>query len=827
MPRDRFIKTLNKTLALLLVTIMGYGRSLRGHLTITLWPWLFSAAIIFSQTLSSLPSIGWPLAVLVSAIAIPSLGPARWALIPISIGFAWSIGVSQSLVSQEIQANLIRKDIAIGGWISGIPNRDEHKVRFNFEINTVNGEANLGQLPKRLRLSWYERPPPELQSGEYWQMTVRLKPAHGSLNPGGFDYSAYLFANRIRATGYVRIKNPREHIPDKDKFRPINQLRHRFDAFSSQQVGDHSALLSALSVGLRNRMSDQQWLTLQNTGTTHLMAISGLHIGLVAALFYGITGFIWRHTLLTRTLYPSQKVSALGALAAGFIYAALAGFSLPTTRALWMLIATTVWLLSGINSSKWFGFGLVLATVLVIDSLASLSAGFWLSFLAVAIILYSYRQPATETKSPPALPITRRFWRKTQLILSRYSLIQVALFIGLAPVLLIFFQKLSIASLVANAIAIPIIGLIIVPLALLSLALFAFGASTFSGFILGIANGVFETIWQLLDWLGGQPWAILEMGAPPWWVRILAALATLVLFYPKPLRLRWLALVLLPLALIIKPERPADGSFWLTLLDVGQGLSAIVQTAHHTLVYDVGPKSEGGFDAGSSIVAPFLRHQGITTIDTLVISHGNQDHIGGLNSVLSQFPTTNRFTSITERVANSTSCVSGMRWQWDQVSFEILHPTDTDRFSGNDASCVLLIKSDFGQALLTADIEASAESVLIKRHLASTLRSDVILVPHQGSKTSSSPAFIEATQPQLALINAGYLNHFGHPHPAVTKRYQQRSIPLLNTASEGAIHLHFNPTGIQIKTERRNRERYWRPAPETTLTAALTPYVRR
>ena len=651
-------------------------------------------------------------------------------------------------------------------------------------------------------------------------MTLRLKPAHGSLNPGSFNYAQWLFSQGIRSTGYVRTGQTLKLLSAPQMSPNFDTLRSKILQFIQAQSLRHGGLLSALAIGVRDDISEPQWRILRRTGTAHLVAISGLHIGMVAAIAYFLSQFLWRHSLLSYSQIPAPNMARIGALIAAAFYAALAGFALPTLRALLMLF--TYFLLLGLrrNPGVFFSLGFVLMVVLIFDPLAPLGAGLWLSFTAVAVIAMAtggrHQSSSTKGQGTPARISSGRAIRW----LRQWWKIQIALFIGLAPLTLLYFQQLTLLSMPANFLAIPLMATLVVPLVLLSLILLMIGLPLPASGLLVVADRLLDILWSALAGLSNLSISIYSSPAPPVWQLLLALLCAFLIISVKS---RWARLSAAPgvLLLVIPQYQPTPvDSFKVHVLDVGQGLAVVVQTKSHNLIYDAGIHYADGFDAGRAVVIPFLKQQGIRQLDTAVISHNNLDHYGGMASTLDQFPVEQRYASA-GFFANSSNCHRQQNWKWDGVEFGFLHPGEGNTKDDNDASCVLKISSRFGSILLSGDIEKQAESALLQTDEIRQHGVDVLLAPHHGSKTSSSPAFLDALNPRLIVISSGYLNRFKHPHPAVVARYNARDIATLNTAESGWISLTFSDDGIRAQPWREIYRRYWLPAVNESIPTAV------
>jgi len=598
----------------------------------------------------------------------------------------------------------------------------------------------------------------------------------------------------------------------------VSAFRQRVSAFIRDTLGEgrRAGLVTALSVGLRGDMRARDWEVLTRTGTIHLVAISGLHIGLVSALVLLLGARCWRFAGALPLWLPAPKFGVLAGLLAGLVYALLAGMTIPTQRAACMLLVVALALFFRRRPFGGETLLLALTVVLAVDPLAPLAGGFWLSFGAVAVLVMS----ATHTRAHPAPPMdnalaqplttTRRVLRHFRL----WASVQGVLFIGMAPLLLALFHRVSLAAPLANLVAIPLVGLAAVPLALLGLLLYALGFEAAAALAFGASHWVIETLWVLLEALAAMPWSVWWQPPPPWWALPPAALGVCLLLSRRAAPARACGLLwMLPL-FFHAHTAPGAGEFRYTMLEVGNGLASVVQTQNHFLVYDAGPRYRSGFDAGEAVVAPFLRMRGADAIDALVISHGDNDHSGGGGALRRQFPVGAVFASAPELLRPAQRCMAGQKWSWDGVEFEMLWPppppppaVTKSKLSDNDASCVLKITSRFGALLLTGDIGAIAEGMLAASD--APLEADVLQAPHHGSKTSSTERFLRRVRPGAAIASAGYLNRYGHPHRVVRARYARHRIPLRTTAEEGALTVTFAAAGISLRGHRAATHKYW------------------
>ena len=651
---------------------------------------------------------------------------------------------------------------------------------------------------KALRLGWYQtRETPAL--GERWQLAVRMKRPHGNANPGGFDYERWLFQQGIAATGYVR-DDKRNRPLEGRSWSFTEGIRKTIAAYfnAREHASPGLALIRALTIGDAGAINRGQWDVLRATGTTHLMVISGTHISLVAGLVFWLTRFVWSRLGRWPETVPAVRVAVVIALLSATFYAFLTGLGIPSRRALIMLCVGMLALLSGRWSRPAHVLCLAVIATLVVEPLAVLATGWWLSFWAVTVIFYI---------------TSGRFGAKGQW--HKWTRIHIVLAVAMLPLLLVFYQAASLIAPLANIIAVPWVSLLVVPTALVGLLLLSVSA-TAGGLLLNLAAGLMDTLWPFLDWLASLDFALLTQHQPLPWTLLPAIAGLFLLFAPRGFPGKWLGLVLLLPLLAVRPPDPAFGEAWVTLLDVGQGLSTVVRTREHTLVYDAGPAFSPGFDTGRTVVVPYLRNQGVGRIDKLVVSHGDNDHFGGIPSLLKEFPVADVEAGIPEvlRMREARQCRRGEQWQWDGVDFSVLHPDARSYRKGNNASCVIRIEArGGGRILLTGDMEAESERVLLQES-RERLPVDVLVVPHHGSLTSSSPDFVEAVHPDYALFPTGYRNRYQFPRKPVVDRYRKAGAVLFDTAVHGAITLRLRSGSLTPEAEafRCSHRHYWRVA---------------
>lgn len=708
-------------------------------------------------------------------------------------GAVWVSLRAGIILEESLPRELEGEDLEVTGYIADVPAHTDFGFRFAFDVASAARAGRAVRIPSRILLSAEEAlfAP---RAGEYWRLTVRLKRPHGMRNPGGFDYEAWLFRERLRARGYVRPSPPPERLAATTPARyRVHRLRERLGERIRAALPGHpfAGMVTALANGETRDIDRLQWQTLRATGTVHLVAISGLHITLVAGMVFFLARRLWSLPGYTVLRLPAPVAAAAAALAAATGYAALAGFAVPTQRALLMLAVA----MSGVFLRRRFPPSQLLAAalfaVLLHDPLAVMASGFWLSFTAVAVILFVVQGEHRHQR------------------LRQWITLQGAIALGMLPLMLAMFQQVSLVAPLANLLAIPVFDFVVVPLTLLGVVALPVVPDAAAG-LFALAGGALALVWPVLEFLGGLAHAQWTQAAPPAWAVLAAVPGVLWLLAPRGFPARWAGAVwMLPL-LLVRPSTPALGELWFTLLDVGQGLAAVLRTTHHTLVYDTGARFSARFDAGEAVVVPYLRAVGVRRIDTLIISHGDTDHRGGADSVLRAYPVARLLSSVREAAVGLTPqpCREGDSWEWDGVRFTLLNPPHGHFSRHNNASCVLKVESRYGSVLLPGDIEARAEQRLVA-HYGPRLRAEVLVAPHHGSRTSSTEEFIAAVRPHHVLVPAGYRNRYRHPHPSVVARYRQAGSRLYGSAASGALELRLGAAGIEVSAFRERARRYW------------------
>lgn len=719
------------------------------------------------------------------------------------LGIGWAGLFAQQRLADELPLASEGQDVFVTGVVTAMPQRFENGWRFNFQVE----RASL-PVPKHVSIAWYQSqqldedglqiPLRPVHAGERWQLKVRFKRPHGNLNPHSFDFESWLLEQNIRATGYVRSHGDPLRL---DAFVPtpgnvVERLRESVrDRFLAVLCDRPSAgILVALAVGDQRGISQDQWLVFAKTGLSHLFSVSGLHITMVAGVGYALVNFLWRRSSRLPLRMPAQQAAVLGGMAAALIYCLLAGFAVPAQRTLYMLSVVGLALLIQRTLPTRKVLAAALGLVLLLDPWAVLSAGFWLSFGAVALLFYI-----------GAGRLGEGHW------LGAWSRAQWAMTAGMVPLMLALFQQFSLVSPIANGVAIPLVSFVVTPLALLA-------AMPGLEFLLLPAAWLTELLLGGCAWLAATPWAIWQQAEPPDWAVGLGLVGALWLLAPRGIPARWVGSVLFLPLFFSPPQRPQEGQVKVVVLDVGQGLAVHVQTARHDLVFDTGPLFSPDANSGNRIILPYLRAVGVERLDGLVVSHADKDHSGGAVSLLQAMPigwmlhALPTHHPILKAAVAPIPCYSGQDWEWDGVRFSVLHPqlarhAEPTRKT-NDMSCVLKVDTDHGSVLIPSDIEAVSESELLQRY-GKGLHADVLLVPHHGSRTSSTEAFITAVGARYDLFPVGYRNRFGHPRAEVVDRYEKEGATLLRTDSDGAVIFDLTSAGIRVRSEREMRPRYW------------------
>ncbi len=743
--------------------------------------------------LPALPQV-WLLVLALSFGALGWVRGRRWGRCvgALLLGFALCGLHAAHALSLQLPMSLERADVALGGRVVQLPTHAPTRTTFLFRVNdsTQVPPALRGRL---LRLSWYddrgEADPRRLDvvAGSDWTFTARVRAPRGLRNPGWFDGEKHAMAQRITAVGYVRAREPLARTATGqgvDAWR--DTVAQRIDAAVE---GGSARYVRALAIGDTRMLADTDWEALRATGLTHLVAISGFHVGMVGGFFALLaTGLWWLLPGLGRHLPRPQAAAIVALLGAGF-YAAVAGWELPTVRTVLMIAVVVVARLARRQLRIADALAYAAIAVMLVDPMAVLSAGFWLSFAGVAWLVW-------------CLPDAREMSLLRGLLASQW----VAT-LGLLPLTVILFGQASLAGPLANLVAIPWWSLVVVPLALLGTGLEAV-ASGSGDWAWWLAARAFDLSWPLFEWLAASPFALWWLPQPRWFALPLALLAAFWLLLPRGVPGKWLAVMLwLPL---LWPDRalPRHGEAEVVVLDVGQGLSVLVRTARHAVLYDAGPAVPEGFDAGERVVVPALHALGVRRLDAVVVSHADADHIGGFEAVQRRFNAPVVFAPRHDRVAGAAPCLLGGGWEMDGVAFRFLHPDLHFPDFRNQSSCVLRVETAHGSVLLPGDIDAVVERLLVHRDV-DALRAEVVIAAHHGSGSSSDPDFIAASAARHVLVSAGHSNRFGHPQPAAMARWQAAGATPADTAGQGALRVRLAADGVAVQGQRARQPRLW------------------
>ena len=746
---------------------------------------------------------GWAYAGGVAASA--ALGLAGWrlkrrfalALAALVLGFALAGWCADVQLAQRLPPELDNRTLTLIGRVAGLPQRLETGSRFLFEVESARLDGELAVIGAPVLMGWYAAPGgalPTLVPGERWRLDARLRAPHGPLNPQGFDRELWLWQQGVAATGTVR--GAAERLDGPGWHAPVARARHAVADALRGQVADPRAagVLVALVVGDQSAIERGDWDLFRLTGVAHLMAISGLHVTLFAWLAMAVVAACWRlsarWTPAWLLRWPASHAGAAGGLLLAVAYAVFSGWGVPAQRTVLMLAVVVALRLRGLHWPWPLVWLWAMAAVVLLDPWALLQAGFWLSFVAVGVLFASAGSGAPRGGRLGAL-------------LREQAVVTVAL----APLTLLLFGQVSVVGLLANLVAIPWVTLLVTPLALLGV-LFAPLWVLAAWAVSGLAAG--------LELLAAWPWAVWHQAVAPWPLALAAVAGGVLLVMRLPWALRLQGLVLLWPSLTYQPPRPPPGGFELLVPDVGQGGAVLLRTARHSLLYDAGPAFFGGGDAGERVLVPLLRRQG-ERLDLLLVSHQDADHAGGTEAVLASQPGAAFLSSFDPAPGSLAArrpglpglgrrCAAGQRWNWDGVDFELLHPAADSQGSDNARSCVLKVGNGRQSVLLAGDIGAQEELRLALSH--PRMKTDLLLAPHHGSASSSSPAWLNTLMPRWVVIQSGHHNRFGHPAPVVLQRYAQRGARWRTSPACGAAHWSSQMPDA-VACERENGRRYW------------------
>ncbi len=744
------------------------------------------------------------------AIAASVLGLAAWLRWPrgrccgaLLLGLGWAALHGHARLDAQVTVDGATRAGELQGQVVDLPRHGERSTRFTFCVD------DSAAMPAALRgrdfvLNWHDTRTAgarsarhQVKAGARWSLQARLRPPRGLRNPGGFDAERHALLQGVAGTGSVIAP---------DQARPLAPptglpaWRERMaTAIAGQVQGESARFIQALALGDTRGLTAQDWDTLRALGLTHLIAISGLHVTMVSFAAGWLVARGWRLLPPLSRRCPSHVAGAIAGMLAALLYAAVAGFALPTVRTVLMVAVLAAAKCSRRPASMGQVLALALWAVLAFDPLSVLAPGFWLSFGGVLWLMWCLQQRMGRVRG--------------------FLAAQAVATLALTPLTVAMFGQASRAGPLVNLLAIPCWGSVVVPLALVGTALEALvdGAGRWPW---QLAAWCFESSWQLFGRVAAQPWALWWVPQSAPWALPLALLGVFWLLLPRAAGARLpAALLCLPL-LWPMPARLRAGEVELQVIDVGQGLAVWVRTRRHTLLYDAGPATAGGFDAGERVVVPAMQAMGLSRVNRVLLSHTDRDHAGGLGAVRRAFPEAS-VQAPPGALQDEAACHAGQYWQWDAVRFQLLHPAPGSAYDGNASSCVLRIETPYGAVLLAGDIGHREEAALL-RDSAGTLRADVVVVPHHGSAGSSSPAWVEAVSPQLALVSAGHGNRFRHPRPEVVARWQATGAEVLNTADSGALRVWLGPQGLQVREQRVFERRWWDAAEQARSAAILS-----
>lgn len=719
------------------------------------------------------------------------------ALLCVALGFAWAAWRADVRLAERLPAPWQGVDIALVGVIADLPHANARGERFMFNVEQVT-TPHAPQL-RRIQLTRYW--PREaahrvvrMQAGERWQLTVRVKMPYGTSNPHGFDLEAWMLERGINASGYVRETPAPQRLSARAAtpaaWIGATRAAVRQRIFATLADAPYAGVIAALVVGDQRSIPHGQWRAFTRTGVNHLLSISGLHVTMIAALAGWLMASVWRRLPRHAERLPARQAGLIAAVLAALAYAVLAGFQVPAQRTLFMLIVLALAFWGRRQPRPFSALIVALFVVLLVDPWAVLSAGFWLSFGAMAAILW-------VSFGRVALPDKLRGW----------VTVQWAVTLALAPVLFLLFQQVSLISPLANAVAIPLVSWLVTPLALLGVLIAP---------LWHVAAGLMAWLGAGLAWASSLPLAVATLSAPGGWAVALALAGTVWMLLPRGFPLRVLGPVLwLPLLFPLR-DAIAPDSFRADAIDVGQGTAVLIRTAHHALLYDTGA-SFADSDSGERIIVPYLRASGIGQLSGLIVSHDDNDHSGGMRSVLRDIPTDWLLhgmpanSPLLDGAPPARHCARGQRWNWDGVQFEMLNPRPAayaeTRRRDNDFSCVLRVSNARHSMLLTGDGERQTELELLES--AQLTPVSVLFAGHHGSRTSSIPEFVAATQPEFVVFTLGHRNRYGHPHPHVVTRFRDIEARMLRSDSGGLIRLDFGEDGVEASQYRPTYRRYW------------------
>lgn len=782
---------------------------------------LFSSGVLFAGILPSLPSMWWCLTTVPLIVISPFNALARILLFGL-FGFFWGVFSGYQMLDNQLRESDEGVLFTISGWVEGLPQTNDKSVRFWLVTDkwfTAQGDLITKTMPKKIQLNYYfsaSKPSLPIKPNDHLKVRVKLKASRGMVNFSGFDYQVWLMRKGIGATGSVVEVVEHSQIG-------VNSLQSMIDLWRWNLKDNilnasviHEGVLTALLIGENDYISADDWLLMQRTGTSHLIAVSGLHVGFLALVGFAIGSVMGR---MLQAFSPISirvrvggaiKVAAFTSIVFAGIYSALAGFNIPTLRTFVMICLFNAAIILSRKTSITNILASALVCTLLIDPLAGYDIGFWLSFGAVGLLIAYFGGRRQITGSPT---LTDRFLKQ----LSYFIQSQWLMTFGLLIPLILFLSSVSLVSPLANLIAIPLVTFAIVPLVLMS-AFVSYFSKSMSTMLVQLADFLTDVLVEILTQLifYTSDFATPVISITPV-VLMLIGVAVMLQLVPREFGLLPLAIlswiVVFTLYLIGGKKEP---SWEVVFFDVGQGTSVLVRDESYTLIYDLGPKYSDKFVASTGILLPYLHRRGITKVDDLVVSHWDQDHAGGYQEFLSRINVSRVSIGEPSRngdfADNAVSCHHHQPWQTTNASFQFLSSVESFQGGANNRSCVLLITIGNRQILLMGDLEERGEWALLRTSLLPK-DVDVLLAGHHGSRTSSNPSFVKYLNPKHVIYTAGYKNAYGHPHPVVQKRFADVGTKPFSTGLDGAIRLTGNVDGsLNLETARRTHRRYWYPA---------------
>lgn len=737
----------------------------------------------------------------------------------------WTVIQAQSRVSDSLSVDHENVVTRLSFLVQSMSQDQSDQQRFQVQVL----DPVPTGVPRQILVSWQDSSAGRLTvlPGQVWRAALVLKRPHGASNPSGFDYEGHLFQKNIRALGKVRgVPRLISDHPDASMTVIVARVRHNMRQAMRKILGParYAPVLIALAIGDQDSVSASDWDIFNRTGITHLVSISGSHVTMLAA-FGGVSMlWLWKRIRFGRIhpceLIPSKVMAACAALSIAFLYCLLAGWGVPARRTFFMLLVIGMALLARLPISPNGVLGIAAAVVTLLDPWSPLATGFWLSFGAV-LVLFAVGTQAVQVQAG------RSRAQKILLVVKESARMQWLITLAMTPVLAFLFQQVSLVSPFANAIAIPVVTFIVTPLALLTASVSLIPGLEWCASIAGwAANLAMQWAMHPIIWLSETKWSMWDVAAMPAWMLCLSLCGVLWALMPPGVPVRWAGWCLILPALVWKPQRPVEGAWRMIALDVGQGSAILVSTHRHDLLFDSGPRL-GGTDAGQRVIYPAMRALAVNRLDAMVASHADMDHIGGLPFILKSIAVDSLYASfdaqdwlvrrakfsipadVANRELKFVRCEHGQKWIWDQVTFTMLHPQQSNTVTSkkNDNSCVIHISGAFHSAILPGDISVTQENILVQSN--KKLRADVVVVAHHGSATSSSPLFVTQMRARHAIVQSGYLNRFKHPETEIIDRWKKQKTSLWRTDQHGAIHVWSGSSSLDVFAYRSVGKRYW------------------